>query len=408
MVAVYSAAVSGPDTRKIADALCAEVERSAGRPDFMFVFYGCDHDSAALHGALAERFPDTAILGGTSCAGVMTDARLWDPATVGALAISDPDGDYGVAAARLGDDPAGAAEATLHRALTAAGCAGEVPELIWIFQAPGREEDVIEGLRRVVGDSCPIIGGSSADNTVEGNWMQIGPEGAMADGLIVGVLFTSGGIGLSFQGGYEPAGPCGVVTRVGFSQNGDSGIATKTSGREILEIDGEPAAATYNRWIGGTIADKVAGGGNILADTTMSPLAVDAGEIEGIPHYLLIHPDSVLPNGALTTFATIDEGAKIYSMRGDRGRLVERAGRVASDAAARLPGGPQSLAGGLIVYCAGCMLAVGEDMARVADIVRDSFDGAPFLGCFTFGEQGALVDRNVHGNLMISAIAFGR
>lgn len=412
MVAVHSAAVSGPETREVAEALCTELGRSAGRPDlmpdFLFVFYGCDHDSSELHRMLAERFPETAILGGTSCAGVMTDARLWDPATVGALAICDPEGDYGVAAASLGEDPAGTAETTLHRALAAAGCPGEVPELIWIFQAPGREEEVIEGLRRVVGDSCPIIGGSAADNTVEGNWMQIGPEGPMVDGLIVGVLFTSGGVGFSFQGGYEPAGPHGVVTRVGFSKGADSGIATKTRGREILEIDGEPAAATYNRWIGGTISDKVDGGGNILADTTMCPLAVDAGKIGGVPHYLLIHPDSVLSNGALTTFATIEEGAKIYSMRGDRGRLVERAGRVASDAAARLPGGPDSLAGGLIVYCAGCMLAVGEDMSQVADIVRGSFDGAPFLGCFTFGEEGALVDRNVHGNLMISAIAFGR
>jgi hypothetical protein len=32
----------------------------------------------------------------------------------------------------------------------------------------------------------------------------------------------------------------------------------------------------------------------------------------------------------------------------------------------------------------------------------------PFIGCFTFGEQGLVLDRNAHGNLMISAIAFGR
>jgi hypothetical protein len=408
MVVVQSAAVSGADTKVATESLCAEIERTSGHPDFMFVFYGCDHDSRILHSVLSERFPDTPILGGTSCSGVMTDRGLGDPASIGVLAIADSGGDYGVASARIGEDPASTAEATLHRALSEAGCPGEVPELIWIFQAPGREEEVIEGLRRVVGDSCPIIGGSAADNTVEGNWMQIGPEGAMADGLVVGVLFTTGGIGFSFQGGYEPAGPCGVVTRVGFSHRGDSGIVTKTCGREIHEIDGAPAAETYNRWIGGMIADKVDGGGNILADTTMCPLAVDAGDIGGVPHYLLIHPDSVLPDGALTTFATVEEGAKIYSMRGDPGRLVDRAGRVASEAAARLPGGAGSLAGGLIVYCAGCMLAVGENMTRVADIVRESYPGAPFLGCFTFGEQGALVDRNVHGNLMISAIAFGR
>jgi hypothetical protein len=139
----------------------------------------------------------------------------------------------------------------------------------------------------------------------------------------------------------------------------------------------------------------------------MCPLAVDAGEIDGIQHYLLVHPDAVLPGGGLTTFATIEEGTRVYCMRGDRERLIERAGRVVRDAAENLPDGPSSLAGGLLVYCAGCMLAVGEEMPRVAEAVCDSFGGKPFLGCFTFGEQGALVNRNVHGNLMISAIAFG-
>jgi hypothetical protein len=73
-----------------------------------------------------------------------------------------------------------------------------------------------------------------------------------------------------------------------------------------------------------------------------------------------------------------------------------------------LPGGPESLAGGLMVYCAGCMLAVDSRMPEVASKVAEAFSGTPFLGCFTFGEQGCVVERNVHGNLMISAIAFGR
>jgi hypothetical protein len=54
------------------------------------------------------------------------------------------------------------------------------------------------------------------------------------------------------------------------------------------------------------------------------------------------------------------------------------------------------------------MLAVDEAMPNVAHEVTTSFSGKPFVGCFTFGEQGYLRDRNVHGNLMISAIAFGR
>ena len=95
-------------------------------------------------------------------------------------------------------------------------------------------------------------------------------------------------------------------------------------------------------------------------------------------------------------------------MKGDRRRLVERAGRVARQAKAHLGSSAGTVAGGLVVYCGGCRLAVGEDISEVSALVAEAFEGAPFIGCFTFGEQGLLVDRNVHGNLMISAVAFGR
>jgi hypothetical protein len=283
-----------------------------------------------------------------------------------------------------------------------------LPELIWIYQSPGSEEAVIEGLQRVVGNRCPIIGGSSADDAVEGNWRQLGPDGIMRDGLVVGVLFPSGGVGYAFQGGYAPAGPSGVVTRVGFDKTGSSGIATRTRGRQIISIDDVPAAQVYNDWIGNRLDGKLEAGGSILLDTTMFPLAVDAGNLGGVPHYLLVHPQAIGSDGALNTFAAIDQGSRVYSMRGEKGRLIERAGRVAARAVERLPGGPASLAGGLMVYCAGCMLAVDEQMANVSQEVARSLGGAPFLGCFTFGEQGHFAHRNLHGNLMISAIAFGR
>ena len=407
MVSLKSVVVSNSSTTTALQALAAQLNDDEIAPAMIYLFYGCEHEDEAIFEFVRGRFPQTPILGGTSCGGVMNEAGLGGAGSIGMLLIDDADGEYGVGAVKLEGDPADCAERALHAALADAGCEGELPELIWIYQAPGQEEGVIEGLRRVVGDRCPIIGGSSADNDVLGDWRQMGSAGPMRDGLVVGVLFSSGGIGFAFQGGYEPSGPCGIVTRVGYDAAGDSGVVTKARGRQIIAIDGEPAATVYNRWIGGVLDEKIEGG-NILTDTTMFPLGIDAGKIEDVTHYLLIHPDEIIEGGALSTFASVEEGTKLYSMRGDKARLVERAGKVASAATSTLSGGQANLAGGLVVYCAGCMLAVGDHMPQVSGAVSASFDGMPFIGCFTFGEQGYVLDKNAHGNLMISAIAFGR
>lgn len=408
-VAMRSFAVIGETTAQALATLANAIDDTPPiNADFVCVFYDCEHDDQAISDFIEKRFPDAARLGGTSCTGVMSEAGLAGSGSIGLLLLEDPDGDYGTAAVRLHGSAADCAEQALHAALEDADCVGELPELIWIYQAPGQEEAVIEGLRRVVGDRCPIIGGSSADNDVAGKWRQIGPGEVLHDGLVIGVLFSSGGIGFAFQGGYEPSGESGIVTRVGFGPAGESGIVTKARGREIIAIDGEPAAEVYNRWVGGALTDKLGAGGNILTDTTMFPVGIDAGKIEGITNYLLIHPERILANGALSTFAQIEEGTRLFSMRGNKARLVERAGKVASAAAAILPGGADNLAGGLVVYCAGCMLAVGDEMPKVAKAVSASFDGKPFIGCFTFGEQGSMLNRNAHGNLMISAVTFGK
>jgi hypothetical protein len=53
------------------------------------------------------------------------------------------------------------------------------------------------------------------------------------------------------------------------------------------------------------------------------------------------------------------------------------------------------------------MLSITELMEDVASGIDKGLDGAPFLGVFTFGEQGhALNQKNSHGNLMISCVTF--
>lgn len=404
-IQVHSA--SGTNTSAVLGLLDSELRGASAPAHLLFAFYGADHDDIAIHDYLSKRFPGTPVIGGTSSGGFMTHRGMCDENSIGLLLIDDPAGEYGVASGRIGTDAAKSAEELLQEALSSCGCSGELPELIWVYQAPGHEEAVIEGLRRVVGDRCPIVGGSSADNDVSGKWRQLGPSGPLCDGLVIAVLFPSTAIDCAFQGGYEPAGPSGIVTGVAFHAVGESGIVTSASGREILTIDDMPASAVYNDWIDGRLSGKLLDGGTILAETTMCPLAVDVGRVDGITNFLLVHPESVQTNGALTTFCAVDVGTRVYAMKGDRSRLIERADRVVQQAKRALAVASPSIAGALVIYCAGCKMAVGDDIAQVAAAVARGLGDAPFLGCFTFGEQGQLLDRNVHGNLMISAVAFG-
>lgn len=407
MTALTSHVACAPSTPQALQALDRQFdEAGAAAPQLVFAFYGCRHDDVLLHDHLCARFPDAALIGGTSCDGVLSERGFHDATAIGLLCLHDAQGDYGVAAGPLGPDAAATAERLLHEALQAAGAPGELPELVWIYQAPGREEAVLAGLRRVVGARCPIIGGSSADDAVAGQWRQLGPQGPLRDGLVVAVLLPSTPIGYAFQGGYEPAGPSGIVTGIGFHPSGESGIVTAASGREILSIDHEPAAEVYDRWTGGRIRAQLGRDATILADTALCPLATDAGRIDGVSQFLLVHPEAVTARGALRTFCDLHEGERLYAMRGDRQRLIARAGKVVEQARSALPDPAAKPAGVLLVYCGGCKLAVGAQIGEVAHAVGEVLQATPFLGCFTFGEQGHLIARNVHGNLMISAVVF--
>jgi hypothetical protein len=147
-------------------------------------------------------------------------------------------------------------------------------------------------------------------------------------------------------------------------------------GRELLTIDGKPAAEVYNQWLDGALQPQLDGGGVILAQTALHPLAVKVGQVHGLSHYLLVHPESVTPGRTLRTFCDLRVGDRLQAMRGDRSRLVFRAGRVAAQARAALPAG-QTVAGALIVYCGGCRMAVGEEVQAVVQALRQRLGRCP-------------------------------
>lgn len=300
----------------------------------------------------------------------------------------------GVGSVENGSNPRAAGATAARKAIEAAGRSDEPPKLIWLTSAPGAEEDVLRGIEDVVGSDVPIAGGSAADNTIEGHWRQLANGEVYANGVVVTAIYPSTAVHYAFRSGY-------IGTEC-------SGTVPHASGRTIYTIDGQPAAELYNEWTQGVIQDLLEGG-SVLQATTLHPLGRVTQTIGDVTYYRLSHPETVTPEGGLTLFTNIETGEEVILMTGSPRSLVTRAGRVAQFALDRGQVSADRIAGGLVIYCAGCMLTVQDQMDQVVNSVRKALGDKPFLGTFTFGEQGCFVGGgNYHGNLMISVAVFER
>lgn len=365
-----------------------------GAPDFVALHFGVGTPADALRVSAKTHLGCTALHGGSSCLGIMTQdgLNIDSGGGVAGLAIWDADGSYGTGSADLGEDAHAAATRATEAALASADRFGEVPEMVWLTVAPGREEQVLAGVRAVVGMETLIVGGSSADNDVSGAWAQFGPEGVHGDGVVVSVLFPSRPITSFYQSGYAPTGKSGIVTAI--------------EGRRLIEIDGAPASAVYNRWTDGAVPMATDVPVSILSDATLWPLGRVKREVAGVPFHLLAHPAVANPDGSLDLFADLSEGDRIWQMQGTSDSLIARAGRIAAQARNNAR---TDISGAFVVYCGGCMLAVKDQMEEVCAGVNTALGDAPWIGVFTFGEQGVPTGGVAeHGNLMISCTVIAR
>ncbi len=390
----WSTAIGG--AQAVADAYANLEAKLGGRPTYLYCTFS-GYDATVVADELGRVAAGLPVHGGTSCQGVMTEAGFHgsDGLGLALFGLVDAEGSYGVGAAEIGVDPRAAAVAATQAALHHAERSGEAPAIVLLSAAPGCEELLIEGIESLIGNKVPILGGSSADNTIAGHWRQIANGRAFANAVVITVLFPSVETMYAFHSGYEPTAHRGRVTRA--------------EGRVLSMIDGKPAADVYNVWTSGALRGVLGSANNILALTTMAPLGRMVGTVGGVPYYRLSHPDRIRPDGSLTLFSTVHEGDELVLMHGTPTALVNRAGRVAAAAMKAYGASTEQVSGGFVVYCAGCMLAVRAHVGSVVLGISSTLPGVPFVGTFTFGEQGCFVGgENRHGNLMISVLLFGR
>ena len=357
--------------------------------------------------------------GCTICRGAMTGTQCRqtdDMRLVGIWAICDPEGSYEIGMADLNNVTDKIPTQTIVKESVrdtyeiCKSIASKQPEnpviqgspsFVWINPPPGSEDEVIPAINEGIGESyVEIIGGSSADNDVSGQWKQWNSRvGVVSNGVSYVIAHCSAQLkGCAFTG-YSATPKVGVVTKM----NGP---------RHILTIDDKPAGEVYDEWTSGHFKDlwKDPNDSNILGPSSVYPLGqVVSQDWDDEDVYRTLHPHLLVKKDkSVTVFSDVHEGQKICMMTGTTENIQTKISSVATYIM-RSTGIPTSeLRGALVVFCAGAMMYVGTDGIDIAcNKLDQALGGVNYLGIHTFGEQGPFPDGSVrHGNLMFSALVF--
>ncbi|SCA57259.1 conserved hypothetical protein [Candidatus Terasakiella magnetica] len=397
MVKIATAGNSHSDTLKAVQEAVHDLRIELGEnPDYVMVQMNAALDVDVVRPYLHSLWPHCQIHGATSCLGTITDKGVFSAPDAGLAlyGVVDEASAYGVGFSAAGDQMGNAAVDALHEALKNIGREGELPDLVWTTCSPGFEEEALQALQKELGADTPIIGGSCADNEIAGNWHLFNQQNFAQNGCVVTVVFNEGLMGNSFQSAYMATEKKAVIT--------------SCEKRTIKEIDNTLAGEVYANWVGIELEKERYESLNILGQTTLSPLGRRVGELGGTDMYLMSHPETITPEGYLTVFTDVEVGDELVLMTGDKEMLLNRASRVCSFAKSMGHIERNNIAGAIIVYCAGCMLSVRDDLDDLQKRIAGTLHGAPFITAFTFGEQGQVIaGENCHGNLMVSSLMWG-
>ena len=371
----------------VAEAVEAALGQLEGKPNLAILLSTVDYNVEKVVAAVQEKLADVPLWGGTSSAGIISPTGLvsGEQGALGIMLISGIQA--GVGSAELGDDPQAAGLKAAKDAIeqiegfdTLRTQPKGSPDVLLMMSAPGNEEAVMEGIKQV-SKGIPIMGGSSADNTLEGNWRQFANGEILSNGVTVAAL-SGVKIGHVFSGAYEPTGKKAKITKI--------------DGRTLIELDNQPALSVYSKWLGKPESELREA---ILIESVTAPVARQIGDF-----YQVAHPADATGSGEIGIFVNYSEGDELELLGANIDELITGVKSVVSQAAKRV----EKPAGVLLVHCAGRNMAIGERMNEVSSQIEDAAGDVPAIGLLAFGEQGTIeTGESYHANLMLSALVLG-
>lgn len=282
---------------------------------------------------------------------------------VGLGVSRDAGGNLGHAASRAVRQALGGVEGRIGRTVV----------LLMLDTRTGDQADAVAGAYNVAGPELPLAGGAAGGTDP---FQFVGSE-AITESVVAVALEAPRAVGVGHAHGCRSIGAPSIVTR--------------SEGRTILELDGQPAAKAY--------LEAHGLGGQELSDADFEALAVThplaqpgmSGEAR-VRHILRRAGDGlecatrIPPNAAVEYTAEAPED------------IVEASSRAVRRALSPLAGRPP---GAVLVFdCAGRKRAVAGSLSHEVAAIHEAFGDhkPPTAGLFTHGEvarvRGARGDRN--------------
>lgn len=331
-------------------------------PQAGILFTAIDFDHKLILQQIQQAFPGIELIGGTTNGEISSILEFQQDSLTLMLFASDSVEIRAGLGQNVSQNPTQAAQQAIAQAK---GNSTDQPKLCLTFPESLTSSGVVivEGLKQILGEDIPIVGGMTADDYTFNQTYQFFQDQVLSDAvpvlLFLGNLLVSHGV----ASGWTPISPKSRVTKV--------------QGNIVYEIDGRRALDFYQHYLG---AEKFAASYAIYA------LAV----FEEIDRFYMRAPNSYDPeSGSVTFFADIPEQAVVQITDASREDILMASETSLQEAIAHYPGLEPTTA--LLISCAARRRILGTLTSQEYQLVKTHLPlGISCCGFYAYGEIAPL------------------
>lgn len=234
------------------------------------------------------------------------------------------------------------------------------------LKAMSNESRIINGITKVVGTNCPLIGGSAADDG------KFDKTYVFANGQVYEdhVIVMANIINLMHMNTLEH----------GYKDTGKTVFVDDAEGHLVKIINKKPAVDAFSEAIKVQLKKDPKNPVNILVETINSPLGFP--DING--NIWLRDVVFGLPDGSMLFGPEIPKNVSLHIMKGAKEDVINASKKGINEMKKTLPG---ELGYGLFFSCFLRKIVLGKDIQKEMEYIAKN-EKFPFVGFYTYGEIG--------------------